>query len=64
MLIAADLTPAEAAELDPARVAAVLLAFGSPHAHSAILLRAKGIPVIVGAGPDGAVAFPTGHGRR
>jgi multiphosphoryl transfer protein len=51
VLVAADLTPAEAAELDPSRVAAVLLAFGSPHAHNVILLRAKGIPVIVGAGP-------------
>jgi phosphocarrier protein FPr len=50
-LITADLTPAQAVELDPAQVAAVLLAYGSPHAHSVILLRAKGIPVVVGAGP-------------
>jgi phosphoenolpyruvate-protein phosphotransferase/dihydroxyacetone kinase phosphotransfer subunit len=50
VLVAADLTPAEAAELDPARVTAVLLAFGSPNAHNVILLRAKGIPVVVGAG--------------
>lgn len=50
VVIASDLTPAEAAELDPARVAAVLLAFGSPHAHNVILLRAKGIPVVVAAG--------------
>lgn len=52
VLIAADLTPAEAAELDPARTAAVLLAYGSPHAHNVILLRAKGIPTVVGAGSD------------
>ena len=51
VLIADDLTPAEAAELDPKQVAAVVLAFGSPHAHNVILLRAKGIPVVVGAGP-------------
>lgn len=51
VLVAADLSPAEAAELDAARVAAVLLAFGSPQAHNVILLRAKGIPVVVGAGP-------------
>ncbi|WP_458319984.1 phosphoenolpyruvate--protein phosphotransferase [Mycolicibacterium brisbanense] len=50
VLVAADLTPAEAAELDPTHVAAVLLAFGSATAHNVILLRAKGIPVIVGAG--------------
>ncbi|MCW2557260.1 MAG: phosphotransferase system HPr (HPr) family protein [Mycobacterium sp.] len=59
VLIATDLTPAEAAELDPEQVAAVLLAFGSPHAHNVILLRAKGIPVIVGAGPT-VLTIPDG----
>ena len=59
VLVAADLTPGEAAELDPARVAAVLLAFGSPHAHNVILLRAKGIPVIVCAGPA-VLSIPDG----
>ena len=51
VLIAADLTPAEASGLDPERVAGVLLAFGSPAAHSAVLLRTRGIPAVVGAGP-------------
>jgi phosphoenolpyruvate-protein phosphotransferase/dihydroxyacetone kinase phosphotransfer subunit len=51
VLVCADVTPAEVAELDPARVTAVLLASGSPTAHSAIMLRAKGIPAIVAAGP-------------
>jgi phosphoenolpyruvate-protein phosphotransferase/dihydroxyacetone kinase phosphotransfer subunit len=50
VLIAADLTPAEAAELDRERVAGVLLAFGSPTSHGAILARARGIPAVVGAG--------------
>jgi len=59
VLVAADLTPAEAAELDPEQVAAVLLAFGSPHAHNVILLRAMGIPVIVGAGPT-VLSIPDG----
>jgi len=59
VLVAADLTPAEAAELDSEQVAAVLLAFGSPHAHNVILLRAKGIPVIVGAGPS-VLSIPDG----
>jgi len=59
VLVAADLTPAEAAELDPSRVAAVLLAFGSPHAHNVILLRAKGIPAVVGAGPA-VLSIPDG----
>ena len=50
VLVAADLTPAEVADLETDRVAAVVLAQGSPTAHSAILARAKGIPVVVAAG--------------
>jgi phosphoenolpyruvate-protein phosphotransferase len=50
VLVAADLSPGEAAELDPDRVAALVLAFGSPTAHSAILARARGIPAVVAAG--------------
>jgi multiphosphoryl transfer protein len=59
VLIAADLTPAQAVELDPAWVAAVLLSFGSPHAHNMILLRAKGIPAVVGAG-TAVLSIPEG----
>lgn len=59
VVIATELTPAEAADLDPTRVAAVLMAFGSPHAHNVILLRAKAIPVIVGAGPA-VLSIPEG----
>ena len=51
VLIAPDLTPAEAAGLDPARVAGVLLAFGSPASHAAILARSRGVPAVVGLGP-------------
>ena len=50
VLVAAELTPSEAAELDSSRVAAVVQAFGSPTAHSTILLRARGIPAVVAAG--------------
>ena len=50
VLIAHDLTPAEAAGLDPATVAGIVLAAGSPTAHGAILARARGIPAVVGAG--------------
>ena len=59
VLVATDLTPAQAAALDPDRVAGVVLAAGSPTAHSAILLRARGVPAVVAAGaavldvPDG-----------
>jgi multiphosphoryl transfer protein len=51
VLVAPDLTPAQAATLDPARVSAVVLAGGSPAAHAAILTRALGIPMVVAAGP-------------
>ncbi|PVZ08136.1 phosphoenolpyruvate--protein phosphotransferase [Actinomycetospora cinnamomea] len=50
ILVADDLTPAEAAALDPARTPAVVLAGGSPTAHAVILLRARGVPAVVGVG--------------
>ena len=50
VLIAADLTPAETAGLDPDQVAGVLLAFGSRTSHAAILARTRGIPAVVGLG--------------
>jgi phosphocarrier protein FPr len=50
VLLAADLTPAQVAELDPARVRGIVLASGSPTGHSAILARSRGIPAVVGAG--------------
>ncbi|NMO89520.1 phosphoenolpyruvate--protein phosphotransferase [Actinomycetospora sp. TBRC 11914] len=50
ILVADDLTPADAAALDPARTPAVVLAGSSPTAHAAILLRARGVPAVVGAG--------------
>jgi multiphosphoryl transfer protein len=59
VLIADDLTPAEAAVLDRERVAGVLLASGSPTSHGAILARARGIPAVVGFGP-GILAVPDG----
>jgi phosphocarrier protein FPr len=59
VLVAADLTPAEAAALDRARVAGVLLAAGSATAHSAILLRTRDIPAVVGAGA-GVLDIPGG----
>lgn len=59
VLVAADLTPAEVADLDADKVVAVVLAHGSPTSHSAILARAKGIPVVVGAGA-GVLAIPDG----
>ena len=50
VIVTGELTPAAAAELDPRRVQAVVQAFSSPTAHSAILLRARGIPAVAAAG--------------
>ncbi|UQU63752.1 phosphoenolpyruvate--protein phosphotransferase [Couchioplanes caeruleus] len=51
VLVASELSPAEAAVLDPERAAGVLLAYGSPTSHGAILARTRGIPAVVGLGP-------------
>jgi phosphocarrier protein FPr len=59
VLLAPDLAPAEAAELDSDRVVAIVLAGSSPTAHSAILARARGIPAVVAAGP-GVLGTPDG----
>ncbi|MCB8925569.1 MAG: phosphoenolpyruvate--protein phosphotransferase [Ardenticatenaceae bacterium] len=50
ILVAADLTPSDTAQLDPALVLAICTELGGATAHSAILARALGIPAVVGAG--------------
>ena len=50
ILVAADLTPSDTAQLDPALVLAICTELGGTTAHSAILARALGIPAVVGAG--------------
>ena len=52
VLVAQDLTPVQAAALDPSRVRGVLLAGGSPTSHASILIRAHGIAAVVSAGPS------------
>ena len=52
ILVADDLLPAQAAVLDPDKVAGIVLAGGGPTSHAAILARARGIPAVVAAGPD------------
>jgi multiphosphoryl transfer protein len=51
ILIAKELTPALAAELDPDAVQGIVLAYGSPSSHAAIIARSRGIPALVAAGP-------------
>ncbi len=50
VVIADELTPADAAGLDPKRVLAIATARGSTTAHAAILARALGLPAVVGLG--------------
>ena len=57
ILIAEELTPADAALLDPARIAGVATEEGGADGHTAIMLRALGIPAVLGAqGLTGSVS--------
>ncbi|MFL6234601.1 MAG: phosphoenolpyruvate--protein phosphotransferase [Thermoanaerobaculia bacterium] len=51
ILLAEDLTPSDAAALDPARVLGFCTSGGGPTSHAAIIARSLGIPAVVGAGP-------------
>jgi len=50
VVLAEDLTPADTAGLDPARVRGIATALGGPTSHSAVLARSLGIPAVVGLG--------------
>lgn len=49
ILVAEELTPADAALLDPSRVAGVATEEGGSDGHTAIMLRALGVPAVLGA---------------
>ena len=50
ILVAEWLTPADAALIDPARIGGVATEEGGADGHAAIMLRALGIPTVLGAG--------------
>jgi phosphoenolpyruvate-protein phosphotransferase/dihydroxyacetone kinase phosphotransfer subunit len=52
IVVAGELTPADAAGLDSALVRGIATARGTPTAHAAILARALGIPAVVGLGEE------------
>ena len=52
VLVARDLTPAQAAGLNREHVTAIVLAQGSASSHAAILARSRGIPAVAGAGDE------------
>ncbi|HEV7268338.1 MAG TPA: phosphoenolpyruvate--protein phosphotransferase [Falsiroseomonas sp.] len=49
ILVAEELTPADAALLDPSRIAGVATEEGGADGHTSIMLRALGIPALLGA---------------
>ncbi len=59
IVIAGELTPADAAALDPAVVTGIATAHGTATAHAAILARALGLPGVVGLG-DAVLGIPDG----
>ncbi|ANE46630.1 phosphoenolpyruvate-protein phosphotransferase [Paenibacillus swuensis] len=66
VLLAADLTPSETAQLDREAVAAFATEIGGRTSHSAIMARSMDIPAVVGLGealrsvPDGALVIVDG----
>jgi multiphosphoryl transfer protein len=58
VLLAVDLAPADAAELDATRCLAIVTEQGGPTSHTAIIARSLGIPAVAAA--RGATAIPDG----
>ena len=52
LLVADDLTPFDTTHLDPAKIAGIALAHSAPTAHTAILARSLGLPMVCGLGND------------
>ena len=59
IVIADQLSPADASQLDPARIAGAATALGGAEGHAAIMARALGIPLVLGV-PDLADAVTPG----
>ncbi len=52
ILIADDLSPSDTITLDISRVIGFATRYGGKNSHTAIIAKAKGIPAIVGCGPE------------
>ena len=59
IVVCDELTPADAASLDPDRVLGIAAARGSATAHAVILARALGLPAVVGLG-EGVLGIAEG----
>ena len=51
VIIAEELTPADTAQMDPARIGGMATALGGPQGHAAIMARSLGLPAVTGV-PD------------
>lgn len=49
VVVAEDITAADIAQMDPARVVAIAAQSGGPQSHTAIMARALGMPAVLGA---------------
>jgi phosphotransferase system enzyme I (PtsI) len=58
VLLAETLTPADAALLDPARIAGAVAGEGGAEGHTAIMLRSLGLPAVLGVDEAAALAQP------
>lgn len=54
VLVAEDIQPSQFLAMDWSRGGGMVLGAGSPMGHVAMLARARGVPMVVGVGPDGA----------
>ena len=66
VLVSEALRPADAALLDPSRLAGVATEEGGADGHTAVMLRALGVPAVLGCGRAGArhpAGRPRGGGR-
>jgi phosphoenolpyruvate-protein phosphotransferase (PTS system enzyme I) len=48
IILAEEVTPADTALMDPARIGGFAAVFGGPESHSAIMARALGLPAVIG----------------
>ncbi len=49
IVISEEITPADAAQLDPEKVVGIAAQMGGPQGHTAIMARALGLPTVLGA---------------
>ncbi len=59
VVLAAEVTPADTALMDPARIAGLAAEIGGTHGHTAVMARSLGLPAVLGVPGLMAAARPT-----